>query len=75
MSAVSNTSKHIIKVAQGVNPTKEQTERTWRDSELKRTDWIIPTTDHPQHDQYLVYRQALRDWPSGVNFPDTRPVL
>ena len=58
--------------------TKEQIEvsqRMWRDEELASTDWIVPTSDHPQHSAYLTYRQALRDWPSTSNFPDTRPTL
>lgn len=49
--------------------------RVWRDSELQRTDWIVPITDHPQHAAYLTYRQALRDWPSTEDFPDIRPEL
>jgi hypothetical protein len=47
--------------------------REWRDSQLAATDWIVPITDHPQHADYLVYRQALRDWPSTEDFPETRP--
>lgn len=53
----------------------EETEKQWRDQELKSTDWIVPITDHPQHSQYMAYRQALRDWPSTTDFPDTRPEL
>ena len=47
----------------------------WRDSELVATDWIVPTTDHPQHSAYLTYRQALRDWPDTLDFPTTRPSI
>ena len=47
----------------------------WRDGELTATDWIIPTTDHPQHADYIVYRQALRDWPATDDFPLTKPTL
>lgn len=54
------------------DPVKE---KLWRDSELAATDWIVSITDHPQHAEYLVYRQALRDWPATENFPDTRPEL
>lgn len=50
-------------------------QREWRDEELKETDWIVPVIDHPQHSEYLTYRQALRDWPSTPDFPDTRPTL
>ena len=49
--------------------------RSWRDSELRESDWIVPTSDHPQHSAYLTYRKALRDWPSTSDFPDTRPTL
>lgn len=49
--------------------------RQWRDNELERTDRFVPITDHPQHAAYLAYRQALRDWPSTADFPDTRPEL
>lgn len=50
-------------------------QREWRDEELKATDWVVPISDHPQHTEYLSYRQALRDWPATEDFPDTRPVL
>jgi len=49
--------------------------RAWRDSELRESDWIIPTTDHPQHAAYITYRKALRDWPSTSDFPDKKPTL
>jgi len=50
--------------------------RSWRNEELTRTDFIVPTTDHPQHAAYITYRVALRSWPSdSENFPDTRPEL
>jgi len=49
--------------------------KMWRDSELKNTDWIVPVADHPQYAAYLVYRQALRDWPETEDFPTTRPAL
>ena len=50
-------------------------ERRWRDLELKKSDWIIPVSDHPQHAAYITYRAALRVWPSTSDFPDTRPEL
>ena len=49
--------------------------REWRDRELKNTDWIAQTPDHPQRDDYLAYRVKLRDWPSTSDFPDTKPTL
>jgi len=49
--------------------------RSWRNEELTRTDFIVPTTDHPQHAAYITYRAALRAWPASSDFPATRPVL
>jgi len=54
---------------------KAKEARNWRDEQLVESDWIVPITDHPQHAAYLTYRQALRDWPSTADFPDTKPVL
>ena len=48
--------------------------REWRDSELQATDFIVPTTDYPNHALWLTYRQELRDWTSTDTFPDTKPV-
>jgi hypothetical protein len=55
--------------------TPEQKARRWRNQELTATDYILPLTDHPQRDDYITYRTALRNWPSTESFPDTRPVL
>jgi hypothetical protein len=55
--------------------TPELKARKWRDEELVATDYIVPLADHPQRDDYITYRTALRDWPSTESFPDTRPVL
>ena len=59
-----------------------QSAREWRDQELKDTDWIAQTPDHPQRDNYIAYRTKLRDWPATTdddeyinNFPSTRPEL
>ena len=49
--------------------------RKWRDSELKNTDWIVPITDYANRDDWLTYRQELRDWPSTENFPNTKPTI
>lgn len=55
---------------------KSKVERDWRDSELARTDSIVPVTDRPDHAAYIDYRQALRDYPSQPGFPDIdRPTL
>jgi|TARA_E500000305_G_scaffold50095_1_gene39277 hypothetical protein len=53
----------------------ESTARSWRDFQLKESDWIIPLTDHPQNAAYVTYRKALRDWPSTADFPDKKPTL
>ena len=55
--------------------SKEESAKIWRNEQLKATDPVVPLTDHPQHSQYMAYRQALRDWPSTTDFPDTRPEL
>ena len=56
--------------------TQAQSEREWRDLELSNTDWIVPVSDHPSHSAYLVYRQALRDYPNSETFPNgPRPAL
>lgn len=53
---------------------------TWRNAELSRTDILVATPDHPQREELLTYRTALRDWPAkndageyANGFPDTRP--
>ena len=47
--------------------------RVWRDAELEATDFIVPTTDYPNHAQWLTYRQQLRDWTTTDAFPATKP--
>jgi len=47
--------------------------RSWRDSELKRTDFIVPLTDFPNHAAWITYRQTLRDWTATEDFPNTKP--
>jgi len=47
----------------------------WRDAELLRTDIAATVSDYPNAEAILVYRTALRDWPSTGDFPDTRPTL
>ena len=49
--------------------------RVWRDEELRSSDWISQTPDHPQRSAYITYRTALRNWPSTGDFPATKPVL
>lgn len=45
----------------------------WRDRELKKTDFIVPLTDFPNHAAWITYRQELRDWTTTTDFPDTKP--
>jgi len=52
--------------------TEEQA-KGWRDSELQFTDQMAQTPDYPNRDAWITYRQELRDWPSTVDFPDTKP--
>ena len=49
--------------------------RAWRDAEIRDTDTLMLLPDYPNQDALTIYRQALRDWPSTTDFPDTRPVL
>ena len=53
----------------------EDIAREWRNQELKDTDWVVSITDHSERVDYLTYREALRDWPSTDDFPNTRPTL
>jgi hypothetical protein len=45
----------------------------WRNKELGLTDFIVPTTDYPDHAAWMTYRQELRDWTATDDFPDTKP--
>lgn len=57
-------------------PTKEDTERLWRDSELKRTIEFVIIPDHPKREVYLAYRVDLFAYDSQDEFPEgTRPTL
>jgi hypothetical protein len=49
--------------------------RSWRNVELQRTDSLMLLPDYPGKEALTTYRQALRDWPSTADFPDTKPVL
>ena len=55
--------------------------RQWRDTELKSTDQAAQTPDWPNRSNILLYRAALRGWPTAKDsddnalFPDTRPEL
>jgi len=58
-----------------VEPTAEEEARQWRDGQLSSTDTASQTPDWPNRDNILLYRTALRNWPSTSDFPDTRPVI
>ena len=51
----------------------EDEAREWRDTELRRTDFIVPLTDYPNHAAWITYRQQLRDWTTTEDFPNTKP--
>ncbi len=74
MNTIFDSGKHKIETS-GRLPTDSEAATAWRDGELAATDWLVPTTDHPQHSAYIAYRQALRDWPDSVNFPHMKPTL
>ncbi|MAN63706.1 MAG: hypothetical protein CMI60_17360 [Parvibaculum sp.] len=58
-----------------IKTTEEQEAeaREWRDEELRATDFIVPTTDYPNHAAWITYRQTLRDWTTTDDFPATKP--
>ena len=56
-------------------PTAAEAGRMWRNGELSSTDTASQTPDWPNRDNILLYRTALRNWPSTSDFPDTRPTL
>ena len=58
-----------------VEPTAAEEARQWRDGQLSATDTASQTPDWPNRDNILLYRTALRDWPSTSDFPDTRPAI
>ena len=65
-----------------IEPTEEEIAieikkqaKDWRNFELKKTDTRSAVSDDPQHDAVITYRQALRNWPSTSDFPDTKPTL
>jgi len=74
INTIYDTGTHKMQSA-GRLPNESELAKMWRDAELLATDWIVPTTDHPQHAEYLIYRRALREWPETLDFPTTRPTL
>ena len=55
--------------------TAEQEARRWRNGELRSTDTASQTPDWPNRDNIIIYRAALRNWPSTSDFPATKPTL
>jgi len=55
---------------------KAQDERSWRDAELKLSDWMALSDSPAMSAEWTTYRQELRDMPTLAGFPDThtRPV-
>ena len=62
-------------IAANQDANSEALAKSWRDSELEATDYIVPLSDHPQRDAYITYRESLRQWPSTDAWPATRPAL
>ncbi|MBP5948745.1 phage tail assembly chaperone [Pseudomonas sp. P42] len=64
--------------------TEDGLERAWRNKALESTQWLVlrdveemevgegTTLRTEEFKELLAYRQALRDWPSDPEFPDTR---
>lgn len=61
----------------------ENLERSWRDLQLAQTDAVVlrhrdeletgkTTLTADQYTQLQAYRQALREWPQGGNFPASK---
>jgi hypothetical protein len=64
----------IYAAGEGLKPDYVEEATKWRNAELRATDWIATAVDHPNYDNMVAYRQALRDWPSTPDFPMTQPV-
>jgi hypothetical protein len=75
MNTILETTTHKIESAGTIyKPTKSDTERQWRDSELLRTDELVKLPDYPI--DLLPYRAELRNYPAQPDFPNgTRPEI
>ncbi|MCU7250788.1 phage tail assembly chaperone [Pseudomonas koreensis] len=74
-------------LTQATSIMNDEPARTWRESRLSGTQWLmtrhrdeqelgrVPTLSAGQYLALLEYRQALRDWPATDGFPAaaTRP--
>jgi hypothetical protein len=69
LNVISETPTHKVESAGAIYiPTKADTEREWRDSELLRTDELVKLPDYPIN--LLPYRTELRDYPAQADFPN-----
>jgi hypothetical protein len=55
--------------------TPEELAKIWRNGELSATDNFVIIPDYPKRDEYITYREELRDWPSTSDFPGKRPSM
>jgi len=74
-SIVGKTYDPLTKTFSYTQDQINQQAKEWRDSELSNTDSLMLLSDYPYKEQLTAYRQALRDWPSTPEFPNTRPTL
>ncbi len=71
-------------IAEPAPPSAEvlrDVERSWRDAELNRYEWVVTrhrdevemdygtSVDLEQFAELMAYRKALRDWPAVEAFP------
>ena len=75
MSTALNETELVGEILVVTNEELENSQREWRNQELKKSDWIVPISDHPERASYLTYRANLRSWPSTSEFPGTKPTL
>lgn len=75
MAAALNETELVGDILVVTNEELENSQREWRNQELKKSDWIVPISDHPERASYLTYRASLRNWPSTDDFPNTKPTL
>ena len=67
--------KYVPEITDEDVAAKRASATRWRNKQLAYTDTRSIVTDDPQHDAVIAYRQALRDWPSTSDFPETKPTL
>jgi len=66
--------KHHIEASQeAISNSNAIQSKIWRNTELARTDFIVPLTDFPNHAAWITYRQQLRDWTTTEDFPNIKP--